>query len=266
MRASEERFRLMVQGVQDYAILMLDPAGNVATWNVGAQRLKGYKAEEIIGRHFSMFYPPEHVAAGKPQRELETAAAEGRLEDEGWRVRKDGSQFFANVVITALRDETGALRGYGKVTRDITERRLAEDQLRAAEEQFRRSFEDAPIGMMIVDLDGRYLRGQRCVLRDRRTSPGHADRPAASSRSRTPMTSPQMSKRFAELLAGESRSFTREKRFLDAAGHPVWTSINVTAAQGRRRIARTISSSRPRTSPSAATTRTSSGTWPTTTR
>ena len=107
--ASEERFRLMVQDVQDYAILMLDPAGNVATWNVGAQRLKGYAAEEIIGRHFSMFYPRGEVAAGKPKRELELAAAGGRLEDEGWRVRKDGSQFWANVVITAMRDPDGML-------------------------------------------------------------------------------------------------------------------------------------------------------------
>jgi diguanylate cyclase (GGDEF)-like protein/PAS domain S-box-containing protein len=227
LRASEERFRLMVQEVQDYAILMLDPEGNVATWNLGAERLKGYEAEEIIGRHFSVFYPPEHVAAGKPQRELETAAAEGRLEDEGWRVRKDGSQFFANVVITALRDETGALRGYGKVTRDITERRLAEDQLRAAEEQFRRSFDDAPIGMMIIDLDGRYLQVNDafCAI------VGHP-RDALIGRSGQSITHPDDlaadEQAVGGLLAGESRSFTREKQFVHAAGHLVWTSVNVT--------------------------------------
>src|SRR6202046_4541467 len=98
-RPSEERFRLMVQDVQDYAILMLDPNGNVATWNVGAQRLKGYEPEEIIGRHFSIFYPPSEITGGKPERQLELAAATGRVEDEGWRVRKDGGQFWANVVI-----------------------------------------------------------------------------------------------------------------------------------------------------------------------
>jgi diguanylate cyclase (GGDEF)-like protein/PAS domain S-box-containing protein len=227
LRASEERFRLMVQDVQDYAILMLDPNGNVATWNVGAQRLKGYQAEDIIGRHFSAFYPPEQVAAGKPQRELEIAAAEGRLEDEGWRVRKDGSQFFANVVITALRDESGVLRGYGKVTRDITERRLAEDQLRAAEEQFRRSFEDAPIGMMIVDLDGRYLRVNDafCAIvgRSRATLIGV---PGESITHSGDLAADERATR--RLLAGESRSFNREKRFLHAAGHAVWASINVT--------------------------------------
>lgn len=129
LRASEERFRLMVEGVQDYAILMLDAAGRVATWNAGAQRFKGYAAQEIIGRHFSVFYPPEDIAAGKPERELEIAAADGRLEDEGWRVRKDGTQFWANVVITALRGADGVLHGYGKITRDLTERRNAELQL-----------------------------------------------------------------------------------------------------------------------------------------
>jgi PAS domain S-box-containing protein len=113
---------LLIADVQDYAILLLDAGGHVATWNAGAQRLKGYRSEEIIGRHFSVFYAPEDVAAAKPERELMIAAAEGRLEDEGWRVRQDGTRFRANVVMTALRDRNGLLRGYGKITRDITER------------------------------------------------------------------------------------------------------------------------------------------------
>ncbi len=129
LATSEERLRLMVENVEDYAILMLDTEGRVATWNAGAQRLKGYPAEEIIGRHFSVFYPAEDVAAGKPERELQIAAAEGRLEDEGWRVTRDSTRFWANVVITALRDADGTLRGYGKITRDLTERRTAELQL-----------------------------------------------------------------------------------------------------------------------------------------
>lgn len=128
LRESEERFRLLVQGVKDYAIFMLDPEGRVATWNEGAQRIKGYTAEEIIGRHFSTFYQEEAVASQFPQYELEVATREGRFEDEGWRVRKDGSLFWANVVITALRDSTGELVGFAKVTRDLTERQKAQQR------------------------------------------------------------------------------------------------------------------------------------------
>lgn len=127
----EGLLRLLVESVRDYAIFVLDATGHVITWNPGAARLKGYKAEEIIGRHFSTFYPQEDVAAGKPAWELEVAEEEGRIEDEGWRVRKDGTLFWANVVITALRDPDGRLVGFAKVTRDLTERRNAE--LRAIE-------------------------------------------------------------------------------------------------------------------------------------
>lgn len=119
-------YQLMVEAVRDYAIFMLDPNGYVASWNTGAERIKGYSATDIIGQHFSVFYPQEAVATGHPQRELEIAVAEGRFEEEGWRVRKDGGQFWANVVITAVRDETGTLVGFAKVTRDLTERRNAE--------------------------------------------------------------------------------------------------------------------------------------------
>jgi PAS domain S-box-containing protein len=130
LRLSEERFRLMIDGVQDYAIFMLDPEGRVATWNSGAERIKGYKAEEIIGEHFSKFYPEDALQQDWPAEELRRAAAEGRFEDEGWRVRKDGSTFWANVVITALHDETGALRGFSKITQDLTQRREAEENAR----------------------------------------------------------------------------------------------------------------------------------------
>ena len=136
LRESEERFRLLVENVRDYAIFMLDPEGRVATWNAGAEHIKGYLAEEIVGQHFSIFYPEEKVAERLPQYELEVAARTGRLEDEGWRVRKDGSRFWANVVITALRNAKQELVGFSKVTRDLTERRAAEEQARrlAAEE------------------------------------------------------------------------------------------------------------------------------------
>lgn len=129
LRRSEERFRLVVEGVKDYAIFMLDPAGRVVSWNAGAEGIMGYKAEEIVGEHFSCFYPGEDARRGKPEQELKVAAAEDRAEDEGWRVRKDGSRFYANVLVTALRDEDGNLRGFSQVTRDITERRRAEQRL-----------------------------------------------------------------------------------------------------------------------------------------
>jgi PAS domain S-box-containing protein len=125
--ASEERFRLLVQSVKDYAIFMLDAEGRVATWNAGAQACKGYAASEILGQHFSIFYPASDRSRGKPDLELQIATEVGQVEDEGWRVRKDGSEFWANVLITAIRDETGKLIGFAKVTRDLTERRDAED-------------------------------------------------------------------------------------------------------------------------------------------
>ena len=126
---SEESFRLLVESLKDYAIVMLDPGGHVASWNAGAERFKGYRAEEIIGQHFSCFYPAEAVQRGLPEQELKAAAQEGRFEDEGWRVRKDGKKFWANVIISALRDKDGTLRGFSKVTRDLTERKQAEEQI-----------------------------------------------------------------------------------------------------------------------------------------
>jgi PAS domain S-box-containing protein len=120
--------RVLVEGVRDYAIFALDASGVVISWNAGAERLKGYRANEIIGKHFSTFYPADDLAHGKPALELEIAARDGRVEDEGWRVRKDGTRFWANVVVTALRDEAGALLGFAKVTRDLTERLLAEQR------------------------------------------------------------------------------------------------------------------------------------------
>jgi len=130
LKESEERFRLMVESVRDYAIFMLDTEGSIRSWNLGAQRVKGYRRDEIIGQHFSIFYPLEEVRSGKPARELEIAIEEGRFEEEGWRIRKDGTRFWANVLITAVRDQAGKLRGFAKVTRDITERKMAEDSLR----------------------------------------------------------------------------------------------------------------------------------------
>jgi PAS domain S-box-containing protein len=134
---TEEPLWLFVENVQDYAVFMLRTDGCVATWNLGAERIKGYKSSEIIGQHFSRFYPEQDVRDGYPQRLLDLAAEEGRVEAEGWRVRRDGSKFWARVTITAIRDSTGKLIGYGKVTRDLTEHRHAELALRRSEERSR---------------------------------------------------------------------------------------------------------------------------------
>jgi PAS domain S-box-containing protein len=157
LRESEERFRLLVDGVSDYAILMLDPHGRVMSWNSGAEHIKGYTSDEIIGKHFSCFYAPEDIEQAKPQRELEIAAAEGRFEDENWRVRKDGSRFWANVVITPLRDSDGQLCGFSRITTDMTERQQAEAALRESEGRFRSFIEHFVRGIFMVDEQGRIV-------------------------------------------------------------------------------------------------------------
>src|SRR6266700_5789928 len=138
LRHSEQTFRLLTESVQDYAIFMLDPEGRVASWNAGAELIKGYRPQEILGEHFSKFYPPEDVAQGKPQWELEIAEREGRHEDEGWRVRKDGTRFWANAVLNAMRDAHGGLVGFAKVTRDLTQRRRVEQALAQSNQELER--------------------------------------------------------------------------------------------------------------------------------
>ncbi|MGA8429315.1 MAG: PAS domain S-box protein [Candidatus Sulfotelmatobacter sp.] len=191
LRRSEERSRLFVEAVQDYAIFMLDPEGCVATWNTGAERIKGYKASEIIGQHFSRFYPEEDVRAGKPAWELKVATKEGRFEDEGWRIRKDGSRFWGNVIITPVRDNSGDLLGFTKVTRDFTERMLAERSLaesRLKLQESERSLRDLSlhllrtqdeerrrIGREIHDSLGQYLSVLKMKLDSMGSSPATAE-------------------------------------------------------------------------------------------
>jgi anti-anti-sigma factor len=154
----QELLQILVDNIKEYSILTLDPKGHVTTWTPTAERLKGYKADEIIGRHFSVFCTKEDIESGKCNRELEAAAREGRFEDEGWRVRKDGTRFWASVVLTALRDAKGNLKGFGKVTRDLSDKKLIEDRIR---QQSREVLEMATVpvvqvweGVLLVPLIG----------------------------------------------------------------------------------------------------------------
>jgi PAS domain S-box-containing protein len=153
----DQRLQLLVEAVVDYGIFLLDPDGRIVSWNSGAQKLKGWSREEILGRHFSIFYPPDAVARGWPDEELRRAIAGGRFEDEGWRVRKDGTRFWANVVITALNDPTtGELAGFAKVTRDLTERRRHEEELTASEERLRLLVDSiSDHAVFMLDAEGR---------------------------------------------------------------------------------------------------------------
>jgi PAS domain S-box-containing protein len=152
----QEIYRLLVEQTKDYAVFALDPQGHVRTWNVGAERLKGYRPQDIIGRHFSTFYAAEDVARDWPARELQMASAEGRFEDEGWpRAQGTARGFWANVVITALRDDDGKLIGYSKITRDLTGRRMHEEALRQSEERFRLLVESVTdYAVCMLDIDG----------------------------------------------------------------------------------------------------------------
>lgn len=158
IRKSEERYRLMVEGVRDYAIFMLDTTGHIVTWNEGAKRTKGYSSYEIIGKHFSIFYTKEDLEDGKPERELRIAVATGKYEEEGWRIKKNGSVFWANIVITALFNEQNQHIGFSKVTRDLTERRDNEELLRQSEERYRSLIEQvADYGIFLLDEKGRIV-------------------------------------------------------------------------------------------------------------
>jgi PAS domain S-box-containing protein len=153
---TDDPFKLLVQSIVDYAIYMLDPSGRVTSWNPGAERIKGYSADEVIGKHFSIFYTPEDRAAGLPEKVLETARREGKFVGEGWRVRKDGSRFCASVVVDRIQDEKGELVGFAKITRDMTDQQEAQHALIEAERRFRILVEGVTdYAIFMLDADGK---------------------------------------------------------------------------------------------------------------
>src|SRR3954466_10375255 len=163
---TDAQFRLLVETVSDYAIYLLDTAGRVMSWNAGAERIKGYAAREIMGRHFSVFYPPEDREAGTPERMLAEARREGRTTAQAWRLRKDGTRFWADVAITALRNRAGEFTGYAKVTRDLTSWRAATERLRESEERLKGFTDNSPATMFLKDIAGRYRFVNRPFLRN----------------------------------------------------------------------------------------------------
>jgi diguanylate cyclase (GGDEF)-like protein/PAS domain S-box-containing protein len=221
----EERGRLLIDGTSDYAIFMLDPDGSIATWNAGAQRIKGYTEAEAVGMNFAMFYTEEARADGQPPRELELARTNGRNEVEGWRVRKDGSLFWADVVITRVTDQYGVERGFSKVTRDLSERRISDLALRESEEKFRRAFDDAPTAESLTDLQGQYVQVNAAMshlvgysidalLSMRGLDITHPDDYEADREA------------FEDLVSGGIEFYAREKRYVHVDGSVVWTRVH----------------------------------------
>ena len=235
LRISERNLRLLIDSVQDYAIFTLNPDGVITSWNLGAQRIKGYTADEAIGQHFSIFYPSQARIVNWPQEELDRARALGRLEDEGWRIRKDGTRFWANVVITSIIDEHGTLLGYSKVTRDLTERRRHEDELRERERNLRLLIDGVKDhAMFLLDPNGRIRTwniGARRLL-------GYADEDAIGRHIRS-LYAPrdQASGRpTAELAAAGSASFLCVEGWrCKADGAELWVEVATTALFDRRR-------------------------------
>lgn len=229
LHLSEERFRLLVESVRDYAIFMLDPRGHVLTWNAGAERFKGYRASEIIGQHFSRFYPPEALARGLPEHELREAKRVGSFEDEGWRVRKDGSLFWANVIITAMWSAQGQLLGYAKVTRDLTHRRNQEEALRQSEERFRLLVEGvSDYAIFMLDVNGKVatwnVGAQRIKGYDAHDIIGQhfsVFYPADARASGWPDHELQ--------VAAEKGSFTEDGWRLRKDGTKLWANVTITA-------------------------------------
>ena len=233
---TDEQFRLLVSSVTDCAIYLLDVSGRVASWNAGAERIKGYRAGEVTGRHFSLFYTAEDRAAGKPEQALGHAAREGRFQGEGWRVRKDGTRFWAEVTMTALREAGGVLKGYAKVTRDMTTRHFERER----EQLFAATFDSAANGITVADATGRYLGANASFLR----LVGYAEA-ELREKSIFDITHPEdvaeSWRAFEAILTGEADRLEFDKRFVRKDGGVIWVHASVTRiADSEGRVTRLV--------------------------
>ena len=228
----DAQFRLLVSRVADLAIYLIDPGGRVMSWNAGAERIKGWRADEIVGREFSEFYVPEERAAGRPQQALARAAAAGHFETEGWRLRKDGSRFWAEVAITALHDDNGALTGFAKVTRDMTERHFERER----QQMFAATFDQAPNGICIADAAGGYVGANAAFLRMLGITEAEL-----RTRNMVDITHPddvaETRRRFHEIVSGAAERIELEKRYLRRDGSPVWVRLTAAAIRDAEGVA-----------------------------
>jgi PAS domain S-box-containing protein len=222
---SEMHHQQLVDGVQDYAIYWLDLEGNVESWNSGAERIKGYVSKEIIGQHFSRFYTEEDQKKGLPQKALDTALTSGKFEGEGWRVRKDGSKFWANVTMSTIHSQQGTITGFAKVTNDITERKQFEQALKTSEETFRAAMDYAPIGMALGDLDGRWLKVNKALC----DLLGY-EQDELLARDFQSTTHPDDLETELEhvrkLLAGDIKTYQLEKTYYHKSGRNIWVLLS----------------------------------------
>lgn len=226
LRQSEQRLCLIVEGAKDYAIFTLDPNGYVVSWNKGTEHLKGYRAEEILGQHISCFYTAEDIQQGKPEHGLQVAETEGHYEDEGWRVCKDGMRFWADVVITALRDEAGNLQGFSNMTRDITERKRREEELFESEQRFRATFNQAAVGIAHCGINGRWLRVNQklCEII------GYTQEELRELSFQEITYSEDLDtdlEYVRQVLASEIQTYSMEKRYIHKNGSLVWINLTV---------------------------------------
>ncbi len=231
LHETEDRYRELISGVKDYAIFMLSPSGNVLTWNEGAKRIKGYEASEIIGHHFSCFYLPEDAQAGMPEKGMQEALAEGHHEEEGWRVRKDGTRFWATMVLTPVRNQKGELQGFSKITRDTTDHRTTQEAVKLAEKKYRDIFNEAIVGIFQTTPDGRLLSANLAMA----TLYGYAS-PDEMAESvidvRTQLyVNPQRRDEFKRMLqeTGVVRNF--EVEVYRKGGSKIWVAANAHAVQ-----------------------------------
>ncbi len=224
LRKNEQSYRLMVENIQDYAIILLDRNGIITSWNMGAKRITGYQTSEILGKHYSIFFTPDDRDLGSPQKALQIALERGKFEGDGWRVRKDGTKYWASTLLTAFKDENGELQGYAKLVRDFTSRREAEQALQESETKFRSIFEFGAIGNALLDLNGNFLLTnpslQKMLMFHEQELLSHGLKSLSY-----PFDVSSLLEMYAEIAFGKNDLFRQESRFQRKDAQIVWVRL-----------------------------------------